>query len=449
MAGQRNTFQLGLVIIIGVGLTVFGLMFVSTRTFEERTPIVVRIPHNENVPRLKPGVPIICGPQKVGTVTGVRMVESVSDMDPTVQDFLYFEVRGEVNQSLGLREDCRISVEGSLLGDQGMLRIEDRGTSATPISADSPIIARSEGLSTTLDMISRELDSGNPDGILSQVKSQLDPNAPISLIAKVHRSIDHINAMTNNLSMAADPGSENGVLSRLNNIMDHLDSVSFALDQELHRGDGDVLLGKVHSGLDRLDLALSEVVGILQDNRPGIYATISNIEDVAEKVNTGILPTIESQLDTTDEAALLSKLHLALDRVNASLDDMNVISGKVRTVTTVGQHQAVAMIDNFKEASDHLKSVARTLREKPWKLIHKPDEKDTREAYVLDAVRGFANASETLDGALAQLTAVLEDQEGDVRSDEPSLVQARERLERAIEQFGAAEQKLWSQLEFE
>lgn len=449
MARQRNTFQLGLVIVLGVGLAVFGLMFISSRSFEVRDAIVVRVPHDENVPRLKPGVPIICGPQQVGTVVEVTMVEAVSDLNPAITDFLYFEVRGEVNQSLGLREDCRIAVEGSLLGDQGMLRIEDRGTSATPVSADTPIIARSEGLSSTIDMISRELDSNNPEGLLSQVKSQLDPNAPLSLIAKVHRSIDHINEMTGNLRMAADPKRQDGVLAKVNRIMEHLDNVAFALEQEMQSDNSDVLLGKVHTSLDRLDLALGEVVGILKDNRPGLYAAVENIEGITKQVNAEMLPAIEAQLDTSDESALLSKLHVALDRVNTSLVDINVVSKDARVITTLGRHQVVALIDNAKEASDHLKAAAKTLREKPWKLIHKPSEQEAKEAYVLDAVRGFANASESLDDAVAQLTVVLENQGGEIPNDDPALLQAQERLKQTLEQFGKAEQKLWEQLAIE
>ncbi len=449
MAHQRNTFTLGLVIIVGVGLAVFGVVFIGSRSFESRDAIVVRVPHNENVPQLKKGAAIVCGPQTVGTVTGVAIVEAASLDDPTIQDFLYFEVSGMVNQSVGLRSDCRIGVEGSLLGGQGLLRIEDRGTSANPASANTPIIAHSEGISTAIEKLSDELDSSNPRSLLSTVKGQLDPQSPMSLIAKIHRSIDHINEMTGNLKMAVDPSSSNGVLTKVDRIMTHLDNVTHALEVQMQRGNGDVLIDKVHAGLDRLDTALVEVVGILQDNRPGVFAAVANIEGIAKQVNDEMLPAIESQLDPTNEDGLLSKLHVAMSRMNTSLADINVVSRDVRSVMTLSRHQIVALIDNGKEASDHLKAAAKTLREKPWKLIHKPTDQEAKEAYVLDAVRGFASASESLDDAMAQLNAALEDQDGDVPADHPALVQAREKLQQTLAQFGEAEQKLWSQLELE
>ena len=138
MPTERNAFRLGLMAIVVFGLLFGTLMFIGGASFEQRSEIVVWVAHDQKLPRVKVGAPIICGPQQVGSVTGVSMVEAPAESDPAVEDFLYFEFRGRVNTSLDLRADCRIVVEGPLLGENGQLTIENRGTSSSPATALFP-----------------------------------------------------------------------------------------------------------------------------------------------------------------------------------------------------------------------------------------------------------------------------------------------------------------------
>ena len=105
------------------------------------------------------------------------------------------------------------------------------------------------------------------------------------------------------------------------------------------------------------------------------------------------------------------------------------------------------MIENIKQASDHLRAVAKDLRRHPWRLIHKPDAAESKEAHVFDAVREFAEASAKLDDTLGRLQALLASRPGGDSRQDPTLLAMRDKLKNSLEQFRAAEEALWSQLD--
>lgn len=383
MPAERNAFRLGLTAIIMLGLLFGAILFVGGTRFESREEIVVWVAHDQKLPRLKAGAPIICGPQQVGSVTGVTMVEAPSPDDPSIEDFLFFEIRGEVNASLDLREDCSIVVEGPLLGENGQLTIESRGVSSRRASAEVPIHARASGFATDWEMITGEFDEDNPKSLLAQIKSQLDPAASRSMMAKVHRSLNDLNAMSANLAQSVDPTRRDAIISKIDVILDHLNEAMAALRNELASKEGEALLAKAHRGLDLLDRGLLAVVEVVEENRAGIADTVEHLEHAAIVLDEDIIGAAADEFDRKRAESLLSRLHELFNQLDGALTDIGLAAAKTRSVATLGHDRLVALIDNAKEASAQLKGLTKELRRQPWRLLHKPTAKESKQAAIL------------------------------------------------------------------
>lgn len=447
MPKERNAFKLGLVAIVVVTLFVAAVLFIGGASFEKRRLLVVRIAHDQPMPRIKSGAPIICGPQQVGVVRSVAMVEGPALNDAGVQDFLYFEVRGEVSERLDLRSDCRVVVEGPLLGDNGQLSIAFRGSSTMRVSPETPIYARASGFASNLAMITDEFDKTNPTSLLSRIKSQLDPGLPQAIVTKVHRSLDDLNAMSNDLRILFDPARDAGLVVKIDSILSRLNDLTGLLKEQLVAGDPTALLGKLHRGLEQLDAALTQVTETVRENRSDLRATVSNLQGATRTLDQEVMPAVAAELDRTDAESLLSGVRGAVQRVDRSLADVEVMTGKARKIVTLGEGPVLTLIANVKEASEHLKAAAKDLRRNPWRLIHKPDAAETREAQVLEAVREFTELSANLDDLVSHLQALAEAEQGRLTSDDPTLTELRERIRGTLERYKVVEQALWEQLE--
>jgi ABC-type transporter Mla subunit MlaD len=447
MPRERNAFKLGLMMIVSAALAFGALIFVGSRSFEDRTPIVVRLAHEDGVPMIKAGVPIICGPQVVGTVTSVTMTEADAPHDPSIHDYLYFEIRGEVNRSLELRRDCTIAVEGALLGGQGQLRIENRGTSPVLLTAATPILAKTTGFAATLSMLSEQLDVNQRGSLISQIKMQLDPSLPLSIIAKVHKSADDINAITENIKRTVDPTRETAIVAKLSKILDHVNALTASLSAEFASGNNDVLLGKLNRSLDLLEKALSDVAGVIHASGPDIQSTIGHVKHISRGLDEQIIPTVVAEMDRSNTKSILAKFHAAADRVNTSLGDLNVVSGDIRKIVTFSKRDIQTLIANATQASAHLNGALKDLRRNPWRLLHKAEVTEVKQALVFDAVREFSEASARLDKSVADLGVLLETSETPIPANDPTLTEIRQRIKATLEHFDATERALWEQLD--
>ncbi|NOT02373.1 MAG: hypothetical protein HOP29_17340 [Phycisphaerales bacterium] len=447
MPQERNAFRLGLMTIVVVVLLFTAVMFIGGRRFDAVDPIVVRVRHDLKVPRIKPGAPIICGPQQVGLVNEVTTIEGESPDDPAVKDFLFFEFHGEVNQSLGLRSDCRIVVEGQILGDQGQLVVESRGLSPERISPEKPVSADASGFASDVAMITQEFDRTDPTSLISRVRTQLDAGSAGSIMAKVHGILDNLQFMTLHLQRVVDPSRREALTARLSDILEDVHQMTTVLRGQLEPGDEHMILAKLHRTLDALDKAMAAAVETVTENREDIRSTVGDVREMASTLNKSIIPALERELSPDSGDSLLTKVHNALDEVNAALDDVSVVAAKGKRVATLSADRLVATVDNAKEATGHLKAVAKDIRSAPWRLIHQPGEIESKQAYVFAAVREFSDASGSLDDSLTQLRVMLEANPGEIAGDHPSLIAVRDQLKAAFERFTDAEQALWTQLE--
>lgn len=423
MAAKRDTFKLGLTVIIMFGLLVGCLWFIGgSRLFAApRSVIVVRFAPGGTMPEISAGSFVYYFGQKVGVIEQTSIVEDVDIKDPTVTDQQYLEVQVVLYEDLGLRQDCKIVASGPPLGGIGMLEIISRGRSPHPIVAGEPIYGQVAGFQAALNLLSQELDEANPEGLVSLIKTQLDAGDEPSLMVKVHKSLADINALTASLA------------------------------RELDREQDDVLISKVHTSVDRINSSLAGIDDLVEENRPKIDRTLSSIDRASGTLDKNIVAVLarEFELQEDQDRTLLTKVHDAFTCLNESLADLNVLTENAKGVVALNKDRISELVENATTASLHLKQGVRDLTLHPWKILFQPSEGERRELHIHNAARDFAEAAAHLDDSTSRLMSLLQAREGQVASDDPELSEIRARLADTVSRFGEAERALWEELAIE
>jgi ABC-type transporter Mla subunit MlaD len=460
-ARQPDEFKLGLTVLIIVALFLGTVFFIGdvggwgrkTEVFE------VRFPHDLTLPDLKAGGAVRCGGQEVGSVQSVELRELSPDSgasgsavgEAQGESQLVVVVKIEVDRTVGLRRDCRIAAEGPTLGGAGWLVIRNRGTSPQPASKDEPIEGQPPGgfaaVTETLGEIggnlAAELDPKNPQGLLANIKGQLDATIATSLLGKIHRSIDDINIMTHALQKQMDVAERQALLAKLSRTMDDVNAITGELRRQMDPKGERVAMTKIHGALDGVNSALDQVVEMLKENRQPVHETILHVRQTAETLDERIANAVAEQLDVKAHASLMAKIHEDVDRIGQSLADIKQITSDLREGMTFNKPAIDQTIANVKQTSDHLKAASKDLRRNPWRLLYRPTDKETDELNVFDAARAFADAATELDDASARLEALSRARAGAIEPNDPELVLVREQLTASFEKFSEAEAALW------
>lgn len=414
MATKRNTFKLGLSVLV-MFLLLFGcLLFIGGGDLfaGRKSLILVRFPPGGSMPEITKGSFVTYFGQKVGVVKSTRLVvDSESDKH-------FLEVRAALNQDLGLREDCRIVASGPPLGGMGEVAILSRGSSAGPVSADRPIYGQPAGFQAALDMITRELDVANPEGLIARIKLQLHPEDRQSLVARINLSLADLNVMT----------------TRLATELDRRQDVAF--------------LHKLHAGLDQLNRGLVVLTSMLETNRPRVDSSLASIDSAAGKLDTGVMSALVREFELTEDQdhTLLTKAHDAFNCLNQSLADLNVTTDHTKGVIVLNKDRISELVENATDASVHLRQGVKDLSLHPWKLLAEPSTAEKREMHIFNVAREFTEAAGHLDDSTSRLRSLLEAENYKIGPDDPELRQIREELAATVDQFSKAEQALWDEL---
>ena len=423
MPRKRDTFKLGMTVIVMFVLLLGCLWFIGGgRLFSaQRKTIVVRFASGGTMPELAEGSFVTYFGQQVGAVVKTDSVVGLDPRDPTIKDQPFLEVQAALFRDLDLREDCKIVASGPPLGGVGMIEIISRGKSPTVIQADHPIYGQVAGFQAALDMITRELDEANRDGLIAMIKTQLDAEDEHSLIARIHLSLVDVNILTANLA------------------------------RELDRGQDGVLLAKLHASVDLINRSLNEIADLVEQNRPRMDNTLASVESASARMDTGVMAVLarELELDADQDVTLLTRFHDSMSCLNQSLADLNVVTDGAKEVVVLNKDRISEVIENVTTASLHLKHGVRDVLLQPWKFIFKPSVAERRELHIHNVAREFAEAAAHLDDSSSRLQSLLDARDGQIASDDPDLLDIRARLLETITKFTAAEQVLWDELAVE
>lgn len=420
MRRKRDTFKLGIAVITMFLLLVGSLWFIGGGGLfrKQHQVIIVRFAPGGTMPEISEGSFVTYFGQKIGIVLTTDIVVDIDPRDATITDQQFLEVQAALYEDLGLREDCQIVASGPPLGGMGTLEIISRGRSQNIIEASRPIYGQTSGFQAALDMITRELDETNPDGLISLLKTQLDSDNEGSVMVKIQKSLTDLNTLTGSLA------------------------------REFELGEEDALLTNIHASVDLLKRALTQVTGLVEDNRPKIDGMLTSMEHASSRLDSGIISVLaeELELDEDQETTVLTKIHDSLSCLNQSLSDLNIVSAGAKEIVLLNQDRINELVENATTASLHLKQGVRDLSLHPWKVLFQPSTAEKRELHMLNVAREFADAAAHLDDSTSRLRGLLEVREGEIDPSDPQFTEILARLMDTVDKFTEAERALWAEI---
>ncbi|MCZ6816106.1 MAG: hypothetical protein O7F76_05330 [Planctomycetota bacterium] len=445
MAAERNSFKVGLMTVV-VGLIFFGiLLWISRGVGGDTRTITIYFDAEPAMPGIAEGSSVLVGGQTVGKVLRavLKKRETKSNDGADSYDVV---VEAEIQEFIELRTDYKVFAEGPPLGGDGLIKIK-LGTAQERFDLDQPLKGSPPGgFSAVLASMQGELNGDDPTSLLGQIKSQLDPGSDASLMAKLLSSMNDLNVISASIRTEFDPAQRASLLASIHTIMDNINSTTAALRAEFDAEKPSVLLGKVHLAMNTLNAGLETTKRILSDNESPIGSTLQHVQSTSEKLDMRIAENIAQQTDPAFADGLMYKLNLAATELEFALEDIHVVTKTAREIIVLNRENINKLLLNFKETSDHLKSAAKYVLQRPWRLLNAPSDTEDRQHAIFDAARNFAEAATRLDNAASQLRALSDMHDGNIPTHSPDLARIRAELVQTRAKFGQAEDKLWSQL---
>ena len=436
MPQERNALKVGIVTIVVIVLAFAVLIWISQEVGGEMQPVTIHFRPSAAMPTIVPGSAVLVGGQKVGHVVEARLeIPKQSDDEQAAPPYVLVEA--EIFAGLVLRADCSAFAEGPPLGGDGLIKI-DLGSSRDLFEQDHIEGAQPGGFAAILASLQSEFDGDDPNSLLGQVKAQLDPEAELSLLGKLHRSLADINAMTASLAKELGPAEKATLMAKIHLIADNVNETTQQLRREFDAGQPDVLLRKIHLAMDAVNQGIEAMTRIVRTGERPITNTLHNIEKTTEH--------IASEMDPSRADSLMAHLKATSERINTAVEDINTVTSTTRELVVLNRENINRMLVNFKEASDHVKTGIKFVLRHPWRLLNEPSTREMKQQAIFDAARSFSEAAARIDDASAHLRALSDLHNGRIPIDDPNLARIRTDLEQTRSQYRKAEAALWQQL---
>ncbi len=439
MAADRNALKVGAVTIAVAVAFFMILIWISQGVSGSMSRIAVRFESSPAMPTLSPGSTVLVGGQKVGKITAATLnpyeVQDAATNKKVTRYYVWVEA--DIRDDLKLMSDCEAIAEGPPLGGDGILKI-NLGVSPQPFTADYIDGAQPAGFAAILASLQSEFDGANPTSLLGQIKSQLDPQADTSLIAKFLKSADDINAMTTALGNQLGSDEKTMLLGKIHAIVDNINVMTASLRTETDGASRQALLGKIHLTIDSLNEGLGSVSRVLTTNEPTLDRSLKNIADMTDN--------LAGETDASRPDSLMAELKKTGVMISKTVDDVHTMTSTTREIVVINRENIDRMLVNFKEASDHIKNGMKYVLRHPWRLFNEPKQTEIKQLAIFDAARSFAEAATRIDDASAQLRALADLHDGAIPADAPELDRIKADLAQSREKYKKAEDELWRQL---
>ncbi len=441
----RDTFKLGLAVLIMAALLLVLVISISSGTFStaKREILVLRFSAGNPLPPIAKGSPVLYLGQKIGSVIDAEIIdtrENSSNFSPP-----YLKVHASVREGLSLRTDGRYIASNPPLGGKGAIEVIHPGKTGDVISESSVVYGSVSGLDSVISRISSEVDPENADGLLYAVKYELNAKERDSLLAKIHTSVSDLNDITEVLATELDRTAHQTVLAKLHNAMDQLNTLAEGLASELDRTDNAAAIARLDQALDRLNEVLEETAELMKENHPIINHAVASLDNALTTFDERVADVLARELELGDEQpdrSILAKVHTSIDKLEASLTNIETLSDDASGMVSKNRDRVDEFVENLTEASEHTKQAIKDLKRHPWKLLFKPNENERRELNILEAAREFSDAAASLDDASMRMRALMEREGENLPPDDPDLLRLRDELAESIERLRKAEQGL-------
>lgn len=445
---QRNQdFALGLATLMFLALFVGTIIFLYPLWQPSGREIRLQFRADRGMAPLESGSPVLLGGAlQVGRVESVAVREVELDNGAGPEREAVFLVTVELRDDVPLYGDCRISTGQPTIGGSGYVVINDVGTPGQELPDPVPGQPPQSLAAAIATLQDRLLADG---GFVDQLNRAVDPGREDSLMAKILASLDDINVMTGELRTQLSPHEEQTLLAKLHRVMNDVVTTTGALRTQLSTAVDASAIVKVHAALDQLDAALTQVAEMIAEDRPLVHSSLTSVARATQALEQEALTTIQRELDPANPNGTLGKLHVAMDRVNTSLADLNEITDTGTRVVAVNRPALERTLTNFVDMSNQLRLASQEVLLNPSKLIWGPGTQREEQLLVFQAARHFAEAAGQLDDAASRLQAVLATlpADGSAAPHDAELQAISEAVQAAFQRFERAENTLWEQLD--
>ncbi|TWT43616.1 hypothetical protein RAS1_00130 [Phycisphaerae bacterium RAS1] len=451
MTRRNQDFMLGTVILAMLALFLGTFLFLYPLARVGGQLITVHFPSTMYVAPLTAGSPVmISGAIQIGAVKSVALQQVATPQleraagGPLVETVIV--VIADINENVPLNMDCIFATDQPPVGGGGMLVLLDVGTPGKPLPPGTPIRGQpAASLNAAIGQLSRRLLA--PGGMVDRIDVMLDPRSEGSAMFKVYASLNDLNAMTAELRNQLTPSERLTLLGKLNGLLDDLNATTGALREQTSLGNGAGLLTKVHSAFDKVSEGLSEATELLKSSKPPLLGALASIERATATLERDMITPLAAEFRRDDAAALLAKLHVAMDSVTSSLAELEKAAGAGQRLVALNAPAVEETLENVREMSEELRRASLEVRLNPSKLIWGPEPEQKQKTPVFEAARNFAEAATQLDQAAARLEAVwaASESRGSAAAD-ADLQMIRDAVKASFERFRRAETYLYDKM---
>lgn len=404
MKQRQQDFALGLAAIAFLALFLGTVLFLYPMFHEHGYRLEIRFPHDTGLAPLKTGSLVLMG----GSLEVGRVVRVGLDSrgmnGQSDVPETVFVVVAEINKDVELYGDCEITTNQPAIGGSGYVDILDVGTPT--VQLEQPIAGLPpQSLQSAIGTLSRQLLA--PGGMVDHLNFAVDPEQQGSVMYKVLAILDDLEATSQSLKyqLGPDEQQQQTLMAKLLQTLDNLKATTGALREQMATGDNAALLAKVHVALDEVNAALAEAGALVREERPRVQKTLAHISNAAAMLDEQLLTGLVAQLDAGDPTSLIGKVHAAMDEVNAALGDVRTITSEGQRMLLTNRPAVDAAVRNLKSSSDELLHGIQEVSLDPSKMLFGPGEQRGKQLLIFQAARSFADAASALDEAAGRLEA--------------------------------------------
>ena len=412
----RNNVRMGIFVTAAIllGLVVAYLVSgIGDRILRSTESYTVRFPVEAGVGNLGRGSDVKVGGLSMGSVESVM---------PAIEDgsLRGIDVGFSLDQSIPLRGNARIFVAGPLIGAEGWLNITSVGTNDVPLPDDRRLTG-----SVAAGMMANLLGPDNADRFDEIFANVQDLSRFLSTIPDEYD--DRIVPILENVNVTTEDARELVAKIRHEDWPYWSARVSHVMDWAVDFTDRiDASTDTFNAALDDGHALISDLRGVVDENRPHLKTSMENVEEVTQRVR--------------DET--IDRVHALLDRGQSGLDEAVHVINRVQRDYEIWATDVTDALANANLASQQLKLALIEIRRAPWKVLYRPSPQEIEHELLYDAARSFAMASSDLKSASKSVQRVLE-QYGEQIEADPELGQRlRGHLIDSLDRYESAQQRL-------
>ena len=344
---------------------------------------------------LEAGAFVQIGDDQIGKIAKIRF-------DPDTHRTLY---TAEIERGdFKIHSDGKAHIAAALIGGARLV-ILSRGSEDAPLADEQHPIELDGGLDQAMSNLSAAAQKVSE--IADVIREELDAKQSGTMLARIHALID-------SLETAAARAAEIALNIKVETEVDNPKAMFY----KLHR-------------------SVNDVNKMTTDAQPKIEETLTAVRDTVADIR---------QYAKKDIADILTQIRQANTRILKIAGDISIVSGQAKELALLHRDNIDEMLDNMTQVSSNLKAASKEIRRNPWRLIHKPDDKELDSANINAAAWAFSNGAEQLDQAIAKMTGLAKAHPEGLAADDPALLKIREQLEEAFGKFNKVEQALWKEL---